>query len=280
MKKYIYIILAATAALSLSSCQKEVGTLAGNDTAPHAVLTTFAPGDEYDSDCDVAVRFTANDVTTGLYYLAEKTADKNARNMSDEQYADYVVSNGTKVTTSVNQIDGSQSADVVLQSLFGDNTISVVASNGSAKHLASTTFSGLQWVTLATGTFSSGRMSALGVPASKTILQKCEQLEGTYRFKDLYKTGYHYVFKTQGKAQTDADGDTFYYVTVAGQEIGLTYGSYGNISVRDVATWQGNEAYLQYNTFYPDYNYVIIWAQYYVSAGSLGYDDDIFTADE
>lgn len=277
MKKYI--IISAIAVLALASCQKEVGTLPGNDAAPYALVGTSSAGEGYDPDCDVKLRFTGNSVAEEMYYLIEKTADKDAREMDDAAYADYVVENGTKLDPVVSEYDGSKTQDVIAQNVFGDNTISVVAVGGGKKYIAYATFTGVQWTTLATGTLSSEKMMALGLTAKATKLQRCEQVPGLYRFPNLYAEGYHYQFKLATEALEDSYGDTYYEVTVEGQEIGLTYGSYGAISVRDVATWQGNDAYRVYNVYYPDYNYVCIWAQYYVAAGNLGYGDDEFNPD-
>jgi hypothetical protein len=277
MKKYI--IISALAVLALVSCQKEVGSVPGNDTAPFALVGTSSPGDGYDSDCDVKIRFTANSATEELYYFIEPTATKDAREMDDQAYADYVVANGTKLDPVVNEYDGSKTQDIIGTSVFGDNTISAVAVGGGKKYIAYATFSGVQWTTLATGTFTSAVLKKLGLGAIPTKLQKCEQVPGLYRFPNLYADGYHYQFKLATEALTDGDGDTYYEVSVEGQETGLSYGSYGAISVRDVATWQGNTGYRVYNNFYPAYNYVIIWAQYYVAAGNLGYDDDEFIPD-
>lgn len=276
MKKYI--IISALAVLALVSCQKEVGTLPGNDTAPFALVGTSAPGEGYDSDCDVKIRFTANNATEELYYLIEPTATKDAREMDDQAYANYVVENGTKLDPVVNEYDGSKTQDIVGTNVFGDNTISAVAVGGGKKYIAYATFSGVQWTTLATGTFTSSFLSTKGIGPIATKLQRCEQVNGLYRFPNLYADGYHYQFKIASEEMTDSYGK-YYELTLEGQETGLTYGTYGPLSVRDVATWQGDSGYRQYNYYYPDMNYVCIWASYYVSAGTIGYDDDIFTAD-
>ena len=278
MKKYIVII--ALAVFSFVSCVKELGPTPGNDTEPYALVGTSAPSGDYDPDCDVAIRFTCNNATQELYYFIEPTETKEARNLTQEAYADYVIQNGTKLSPVSSEFDGSKTQDIVSQQVYGPNTISAVAVGNGKKYLASASFTGIKWSTLATGTFTCGKANVTKLSSKKTVLQKNEQEEGMYRFPNLFKDGYHYVFYTVGNAKKDSDGSVYYNVTMPGQLIGLTYGSNGDISVRDVATWQSEESYQAYNTYYPEDNYVSIWAQYYVNDGSLGYADDVFEADE
>ena len=56
----------------------------------------------------------------------------------------------------------------------------------------------------------------------------------------------------------------------------------GPINVRDVGYWQGNDAFVTEKGFesclYEDYR-CFMYAQYYVSKGSLGYNCDEFVPD-
>ena len=67
------------------------------------------------------------------------------------------------------------------------------------------------------------------------------------------------------------------------QKLPFTYSTYGNVSIRDVGFWQGDDAYVTENGYesgiYADGS-CFICAQYYVSAGSLGLAMyDYFVAD-
>lgn len=277
MKKYLSLI-AAVAALAFVGCNEKEGTEPGNDAAPNVVVYQYSPGDEYNPDNDVAIKIVANNKVDEVYYLVEpaEAYEANLEAKGQAGYADYVKANGTKADVTVSEFDGAKLFSVILTDIKGENRIVAAGFNSGASALGSTSFTGLSWTNLASGAYSSETMATLGLGPVAATLQKCDQIEGRYRFPDLYQTGYHRVFEISGKAQKDEDGDIFYYVKVAQQEIGLSYGSYGMISARDVATWQNSDNYLVYNVFYPDYNYVIIWTQYNVSAGSLGYGDDEF----
>ncbi len=279
MKKYISLI-AAVAALVFTACEQIAGTEPGNDPNPNVIVYTYAPGGEYNPDNDVAIRVAANNKVEELYYFLEPAADfdANLEAKGESGYADYVKANGQKAELVNSDIDGAKVFNAIITGIKGENRIAVAGFSSSASDLAYTSFTGLSWTDLANGTYSSETMAKLGAGPVPAKLQKCDQIEGRYRFPDLYTPGFHRVFEVVGSAQKDKDGDTFYNVRVANQPIGLSYGNYGMISARDVATWQGSDDYLQNNVYYPDYNYVDIWTQYNVSAGNLGYGYDTFQA--
>lgn len=279
MKKYI-VILASIAVLT-SACAEKEGTVPGNDSSVKVSVYQYNPGEGYNPDNDVALKVSGNSKVSEAYYLIEKAEDykTNIESKKESGYAEYVASTGTKLDLETNEFDASKYADVILTGISGENVIAVVGKAGSEYDLATINFTGLSWTDLATGTFTSKVLVGKGMAAKKTTLQSCDQIEGRYRFPDLFAPGYNYVFEISGELQTDDEGYKFYNVVVNPQQIGLTFGSYGAITVRDVSTWQSNAAYLTYNQFYPEDNYFIAWAQYYVSAGSLGYDDDEFIPD-
>jgi len=283
MKKYI--VLFAAAVLSLASCQKDqFGTMPGNDSDAFVTLSTFTPGTGYDSDSDVSIRMSANNVSTAVYYFYELTSDKEARKMGEETYADFVVKNGTKATVTESKLEGAQVADVVLQGLKGANTISVVAvgANGSKK-LATAEFFGIDWQLITTGAYTFAKAAIGKVVGANTVegvlLQQRADEPTTYRLKNVYGTGNHLILTSTGIKGEDSDGK-FTLMRVAAQGIGGSYGSYGAVSVRDIGTWQGDDSY---NTdpdglpiwFYEDGS-MYLYLQYYVDAGSLGYGCDTF----
>lgn len=286
MKKYI--VLFAAAVLSFASCQKEqYGTMPGNDSAPYVTVSTFTPGSEYDADNDVVVRMAANNVSSAVYYFVELTSDKEARKLSDEAYADYVIKNGTKATLSESKLEGAQVSDVVLQGLKGSNTISVVSVSASgAKKLASTEFYGINWQNLATGVYNysvTNIKTVIGyASADGVILQQRQDEPTTYRLKNAYGNGNHLVMTSTGIKGQDSDGN-FTLMRVAPQGIGHSYGSIGAFNVRDLGAWQGDDSY---NTdlssdyaiwFYDDLN-IYLTLQYYAAATgtNYGYGCDYF----
>ena len=133
----------------------------------------------------------------------------------------------------------------------------------------------LKWETKATGTLNSWYAEG-AIP--NVVLQHCETYPERYRFVDPYGEGFDLAFTTFGEEKTDEDGDKFYYCRVAPTETPSTYGSYGAISYRDLGYWQADDSFAKLNTFYPDYNSVTLYINWYVSAGNLGYGAESFRA--
>lgn len=269
-KNLIYTMMALLAVFSLTACSEDEGTEPGNDRKPVATVFTYSAEVPYDPDVDCKVRIATNSATQEVYYLAEKTTDYESRLNSggESGVIDNVVSNGTKAEASV-----ATPIDVVLQNLGGAYTIEVVAANGSTKTLATAEFTGYAWIDVAKGTYTSQYKYAsnFGFASVETTLQYKEADPTQYRFKDLFGTGQHLLFN---KTSYDSgDGGTL--MSVSAQSTPFTYGSYGTLYVRDVATWQGDNSYLVYNILYPT-GECQLWLQWYVSAGNTGYGLDYF----
>ena len=287
MNKYLSIIASVAAFLSLASCEKDkYGTLAGNDTEPHAVISVTTPGLPNDPDCDAFVRIAANNVTTDVYYYAELASAKDARGMSDEAYADFVVSNGTKATLSTSAYDGSLGADVLMPKLFGQNVISVVAVNGSSKYLATASFYGLRWNDIATGTYRFGSSAIYNTLGARTkegvVLQQNDDDPTDFRFKDLYKTGNHLVIKAYPDYTAEDEDGVYTFLRVPAQATGLNHASYGAMSVRDYGYRYGDDGYIFEGGYeggmYEDHN-IFLYMHVYVSAGNFGGAYDYFFPD-
>lgn len=274
MKKFIYS-LASVAAISLAmtACEPDyTGSDAGNDSAPAVTLYTFEPELPYSADNDLKVRVMANNQATSVYVLAQPAGT--------DMSADQVVAKGTKYDISL-QKDGSYSVDAYLTNMQGDYVVAAVAVNGSAvSQVKTAAFKGLMWKDICKGTYTfNGKIAALGQPASvETTLQKCENVEQLYRFVNLFGEGYSLKFTGTGTKDKDDDG-TFEYIIVAANKTPYLHATYGEVSARDVYTWQGNnEDYLQ-DQLYDDGS-VWIRMQYFVSAGSLGYGWENFAPAE
>lgn len=282
MKRYLYILAGLAVLTSLFSCEKDkYGTEAGKDSTPNIVLNVFSASLPNDPDCDAVVRFAANNATTDVYYFAELKSEKEKRNLSDEAYADYVVANGTKLNVEKNAFDGSFVADAVLKNLYYENVISAVAVGKGSKSMSSATFTGLKWNTICAGTYTFTALASL-LPKKEGVKLQVQESDPTqYRFKDLYGEGHNLNFFTLDKSATD-DYGTYKYARIPVQSTGLSHKTYGAISVRDVGYWQGNDSYITDGGFesclYENYT-CFMYAQYYVSAGSLGYKYDKFVPD-
>ena len=91
MKRYFESsMIALFTLLAFTACKEdEQGVAPGGDGAPHVAIYQSTVQEPYDADNDLALRLAVNQQTENVYYLAEKTADKEARAMSDAEYAEY-----------------------------------------------------------------------------------------------------------------------------------------------------------------------------------------------
>jgi hypothetical protein len=279
MKKYIYLFSVLFATVAMTSCVEEEGTVPGNDSSPAVTIYQYVVSKPLNADNDVAIRVAANNRTTEAYYLAEKTVDKNTRiaSLGEDGYNDYVVSNGVKLS----EISGESNADVTLTDLYGEYTITAVAVGDGKKTSAATVFNGLDWTTVATGTYYFFNTGRLGVESNPATLQVCTTNDQLYRFKDVFANGYHMKINLLSLKGRDSYGEyTFFRIPVT--DTPFTYGTYGAVSARDIGYWQGSDAWITDNGYesgmYEDY-YCFLYIQYFVSAGNMGYGYDEFVPD-
>lgn len=279
MKKYIYsLFMAFLAVATMISCTEDEGTEPGNDSNPAITLYQYSVSKPNNPDNDVALRFATNNRVSEVYYLAEKTEEREAyiKANGEDAYWDYVVEKGTKLT----EVSGASNIDVVITDLYGEYTITAVATSGGVKASAKTVFTGLEWEDVVAGTYQFSEVSAplSGVSSTPTVLQVCTTDANLYRFKDVFGAGYHMKINLINFKATDKDGEyQFFRVPVA--ETPFTFKNYGNVSVRDIGYWQGNDAFVTEGGYesgmYADY-FCFVYVQYFVEAGSIGYDYDFF----
>lgn len=288
MKKYIYrlfMVLLATA--TMTSCKEDEGTDPGNDPAPSVLIYQYNASRPNNPDNDVALRFATNSKVAEVYYLVEKTEEKDAyvKANGEDAYLDYVIEKGIKLT----DISGASNADIVVTGLYGEYTITAVAMGGGMKASAKTIFTGLEWTDVVSGTYyyadswvdgtPSDKVS--GVASSPTVLQVCTTDPTLYRFKDVFGAGSHMKINLIDFEGEDGGGK-YQFFRVPPTETSLTFGNYGAVSIRDIGYWQGKDDFVTVGGYesgmYENYN-CFIYIQYYVSAGSIGYGYDAFIAD-
>lgn len=265
MKKNIFIAI-VLGIFSLTACNK-ASLKPAQDTKANVVLYTYAPGDEYDSDNSLRVRLAFNPVVEQAWLAAIPTENVP----EGDALVAYVKANGSEVKA----VD--KDFDFVLEGMKGENTIVAMVYGKGEYNFACTDFMAYSWSTVATGVYTPSKVFG---PSENAKLQICDQSPNRYRVQDAWGKGSRMFFELASDPQTDGDGDEFYYVHATSMETGSTYGSYGMVYARDVAAWQGDDSYIEWNVFYPEYNYLEIYLQYYVGAGSLGYGPDHFTAAE
>jgi hypothetical protein len=277
MKVYFYkLFFALFSVTTFFACSESEGADPGSDSAPMVTIYQYKPNRPYNPDNDITIRFATNDKAINVYYFTEKTSEKNARitSIGEEGYKEYVVSNGKKLEG----ISGASTVDVTITDLYGDYSITAVAVGEKQKSLANTTFKGLEWNDVATGTYHFFNYKALGISStSSTVLQVCTTNDNLYRFKDLLGKGYHLKINLMGQKGKDDDGE-FQFLRIAPTE--TSFVSNGSpVSVRDIAYWQGNDSFatnLKYASgMYSGYS-CFLCLQYYISGKSLGYNFDEF----
>lgn len=266
----------------MASCSADEGTEPGSDSKPVVTLYSFVPEDEsYDPDNDVTVRFAQNNKVDEIYYYVENAADVEnyIDTNGEESYIQKILAEGTKL--SFNPED--EFTDVTLTGLLGDYTISAVAVRGNKHQRSSVAFTGVRWTTLATGVYKFGLPQITGITSNTTELQRCDDQEGLYRFKNVYGSRRSLTINMLDLHGNSTSG-AFTLFRVPRQDTGFTFSSYGAVYVQDVGYWQDDESFVTnitgyQNMMYDDY-YCTLMLNWCVSAGNLaspGYFRDTFT---
>lgn len=250
MRKYIEsFTLVMLSLLMFSACSEDAGTDPGTDGTPVATVYQYTAPSPYNSDNDCFLRIAANSAVKEVYYLAQLTTDKEALNMDDAQYADYVVSKGKAM-----DVKAGSAADVYITDLHGSYTIGVVAVNGNTKTLRTTTFDGLDYKPWGTGTYTSDFFGD-----SWKVNIEHSDIGDRYRIKDNWYEGYGFAWSYEGK------NVTVYPTTF---ETGYVHSKYGMVSATD----QGSTYDEKKKTFTFNFKWT-------VSAGSFGVYAEYLTLD-
>jgi len=283
MKKNIFsFLLAGLAVVLATSCTVEEGTEPGNDSKP--VATVYQYENTANPDNNIDVRVATNNKVSEIYYLAipEAQFDSDMTSKGEETVKNEIVQKGTKVA-----LKDAASHDFTVTDLFGKYVIAIVATDGNTKTLTTTNFTGLDWETVATGTYKFANTDVAYVMETATkeaTLQVCTTDETLFRFKDLYGEDKSLKFFYLKDYESADKYGHYYYARVKTQATGLEYGTYGPISVRDIGYWQGDDSWVTdsgYNGYYYDESKeVYLYVQYFLSAlssgNNLGYKYDSF----
>ncbi len=283
MKNILHIIAAGVVFSLLAACSEKLGTEPGNDPTPKATIYQYAPGEGYNSDEDVVVRFVSNGKVEKLFYLVEPADEKESfiNENGEAEYAKKVLSEGLEVPSAE-----LKSYNDTLTGLAGTYAVTAAAVSGGETILSESVFYGLAWSTLSSGTYTFAVLSDMGLAPAQTEFQVCDTDPNLYRFKDVFKPGYSLKIVALPEYTNTDDYGTYTFCRVPVQDTGFTYGDYGAIGVRDIGYWQGDASYVTdggfescYYTDGPEKGNLYICVQYYVSAGSLGYDYDSYVPD-
>ena len=278
MKKYISSIMVLFALLAFTACSEDHGTTPGSDAKPSVTAYSYEVTAPLNPDNDVNVRFVFNNKTTEAYYLAEKTADKEARELTEDAYAAYVVANGQELDLEDDLQSEGYISDLVLTGLYGEYTITAVAVSGSTLSSASTTFTGLDWADVVEGTYyfsnPNTRFLLGNITSRPATLQVCTTDETLYRFKDVFSTGNHLKINLLPDYTATDDDGTYTFFRVKDQKIGVQYGGQ-DVAVRDVGYWQGDDSFITDGGYesgmYEDYT-CFIKVQLHIGSSNYGYN--------
>ncbi len=283
MKNILHIIAAGVVFSLLVACSEKLGTEPGNDPTPKATIYQYAPGEGYNSDEDVVVRFVSNGKVEKLFYLVEPADEKESfiNENGEAEYAKKVLSEGLEVPSAE-----LKSYNDTLTGLAGIYAVTAAAVSGGETILSESVFYGLSWSTLSSGTYTFAVLSDMGLAPAQTEFQVCDTDPNLYRFKDVFKPGYSLKIVALPEYTNTDDYGTYTFCRVPVQDTGFSYGDYGAIGVRDIGYWQGDASYVTdggyescYYTDGPEKGYLYIFVQYYVSAGNLGYNYDSYVPD-
>lgn len=276
MKKYIFgTLLAAFAALGMSSCKAEYGTAEGGDAAPKATLHQYTitadDGDSFDGDNDIRLRISCNKQTETVYYLAELTETRNLyiANNGEQGYADYVIKNGKSVS------NPGEGVDVYITGMKGANTITAVAVKGDTKVLTTTEFYGIIWETVAQGRMYARFLDGTSANTTGPLceLQQRADIPTSYRIKNAFAVGMHLPINIISDKMDDdgigyMPGVPCWNVEMPKTAMNAEYGDYGTVSLADYYTYSGDESYIPNCLMYEDGN-MLIYSAYTVSAGRI-----------
>lgn len=192
MKSTIYKLMMMVTVALFIACSEDEGTDVGSDSMPKVTIYQYTAEKPYNADNDTRVRFAINNKVESLYYLAEETAEQEARiaSLGEDGYIDYVMQNGTKVEF----VEGELNADVMITGMSGSYTITAVAVRGGSKTSASTIFVGINWTDFKPVL---SQMNIFTGEVIETELQYASIID-KYRVVDPWGTGVSIVFAWDG----------------------------------------------------------------------------------
>ena len=285
MKKYFSLALSLLAVLAFTACTADEGTTPGGDSNPVVTIYTYEPAAPLNPDNDVNIRIAANGKTDEVYYLVEKSTEKESRNIDDKAYAQYVKDNGVKVDAVAEEHNGGKVFDFTLTDLYGEYTITAVAVKGGTLTSTSVKFLGLDWEDVVEGTYYFANPNAqvlLGMASNPTTLQVCTTDETLYRFKDVFGNGVHLKINLMPDYQATDAGGTYTFFRVADQRIGVQYQG-NDVYVRDIGYWQGDDEFITEGGYesgmYDDY-YCFICVQLHIGSTNYNYNYDEFVPND
>lgn len=208
------LLLLALTALVFTGCKEEYGTDPGHDGTPVATVYKYTAGKGYNPDNDCLFRIATNAAVGEVYYLSELKSAKEERKMTEAQYSDYVVANGTKV-----DVKASDYKDVYVTDLHGAYAITVVAVNGGQKTSQSIEFMGLSYKPLGSFPYVSEMFGNMG-----EVEVEYSEIGNRYRIKNLWAEGHGFSFSPDGSKAT---------VYPSSMETGFVHPKYGLVSAAD-----------------------------------------------
>lgn len=197
-----------------TGCTEDEGTEPGHDGTPVATLYQYTASGEDMTENDCLFRIATNAAVREVYYMAELKTAKEERNMSDDQYAELVVTQGTKV-----EINASDTKEVIIKDLHGVYDITVVAVNGGSRTAQTITFAGPDYKPFGTGTYTSDLFGNIG-----KVDIEYSAIGNRYRIVSIWAANHGFSFSPDGTSVT---------VFPSQMETGFNDKNHGMVSVTD-----------------------------------------------
>jgi hypothetical protein len=286
MKKILLYVAVALVSVALAGCSAEQGTNPGSDGHPQMTIYQYAPERPLDADEGVRLRLASNGKVTEFYYLFELLSEKEAflSSNSREAYMARVKTAGIRES-----VPESGIFEVSKGEMPNRYAISVVAVGSGQEYMTESVYNGVAWVDVVTGTYHftilSGR--SMTPPSKATLLQVDANDPTLYRFKNLFAENYSLKFRTLNLTGSDSQGE-YKFCRIPVQDTPFTFTTGGvtyPVSVRDIGYWQGDDGFITEGGYESGLyttgpvNSMFLLPQWFVAAGSLGYDYDEFVAD-
>ena len=233
-------MMAAFAAVLMTSCSADEGTEPGGDTKAYVQTNTYNVAPPLDADADFLVRVSTNSAVKGAYILLEKHDDysKHIAEMGKDAYNDYVVKNGGVVKG----VAGRSEVDTTFYGLKGEYMATVVAvgNNGLAQAADSVSFTGIAWNKVCDGTFTFGpeAQQLFGLTSVVTELDQDADDTAQYRIKNVFGTGYNIKFRRYSLTYKDEEDGEYKVCLVPGQATPFSSKQYGRVFFADAYTYQ------------------------------------------
>lgn len=286
MKYTIFSCLLLSYSLCFVACDDtEEGCEPGGDSNANMVVWQS----EVVAAESMTYRVSVNSATSSVYYLDDDAATAHdALDKDKAAYAQHVLEAGTKLDS---YNGGADDFNFTVNCQKGRRTISLVCTGKGEPRIESYDLNVPDWEDITTGYYFSNVYyeTYSDIPAT---LQRDKVVEGRFRIQgitfgnDVFNLILDPLLDEEGMPVSDEFGDHFLRIQA---NTVCVDADYGQVLIRDVAAWQGDETYALPDRPYASYlneqpddkgSYASLCVQYYCADGGFGYQRDRFDTPE